>query len=393
MSAVFQQEGFPRADTADALPKSAALIRSGFRAARSEGKRARDAAHSLNLSEGQAIAAHVGTHDFALKAVPLKGPWAPLLQALELCGPLMALTRNDSVVHEKIGVYQQISGAGHMGLALGPDIDLRLFFSRWHAGFAVSEAPGQPGQAPAQSLQFYDAHGVAVHKIFVRAESDRAAFDDIAAQFSDASLRVGFTLAPLPKLPRPDVELDAPGLAAAWQGMTDTHEFFGLISRFEVERQQSFRLMEGRFTERADPSIVSCLLREAAFDGTPIMVFVSSTGCIQIHSGPVSRIKPMTTPHARWINVLDATFNLHLREDLIAHAWIVRKPTSDGVVTSVEIFDADGALMAMFFGSRKPGVPEQQAWRDIVARLPRLAQIECLAQRLAHVDGRRQDGN
>ncbi len=57
---------------------------------------------------------------------------------------------------------------------------------------------------------------------------------------------------------------------------------------------------------------------------------------------------------------------------MIENAWIVSKPTDDGVVTSVEIFDANGDLMAMFFGSRKPGIPEQQAWRDIAARLPRL---------------------
>ena len=154
--------------------------------------------------------------------------------------------------------------------------------------------------------------------------------------------------------------------------MTDTHQFFGLISRFDVERQQAFRLVEGRFTERASPDIVRALLDEAALDGTSIMVFVSSSGCIQIHSGAVQRIEPLVTPTARWLNVLDAGFNLHLREDLIHNAWIVKKPTADGVVTSVEIFDAKGELMAMFFGSRKPGVPEQQAWRDIAARLPRL---------------------
>jgi len=116
------------------------------------------------------------------------------------------------------------------------------------------------------------------------------------------------------------------------------------------------------------------LLDEAAIDGTSIMVFVSSSGCIQIHSGPVKRIEPMVTPTAKWINVLDAGFNLHLREDMIANAWIVQKPTDDGVVTSVEAFDANGDLMAMFFGSRKPGIPEQQAWRDIATRLPRLEQ-------------------
>jgi putative hemin transport protein len=72
--------------------------------------------------------------------------------------------------------------------------------------------------------------------------------------------------------------------------------------------------------------------------------------------------------------VLDAGFNLHLREDMIKSAWIVEKPTSDGVVTSVEVFDGAGELMAMFFGARKPGNPELQPWRDIVARLPRLTE-------------------
>jgi putative hemin transport protein len=35
----------------------------------------------------------------------------------------------------------------------------------------------------------------------------------------------------------------------------------------------------------------------------------------------------------------------------------------------VEAFDARGELMAMFFGARKPGQSELQAWRHIVAHL------------------------
>ncbi|WP_332778461.1 hemin-degrading factor [Polaromonas sp.] len=373
MSAVLQTQTRPVAEPYSAAASmNAASLRALFNAARSSGKRAKDAAESLGLSEGQAIAAHAGTHDYALKATPLQGPWVEVLQALQLCGPVMALTRNASTVHEKTGVYENINATGHMGLALGEGIDLRLFFSRWHAGFAVVEPARDANNPPAQSLQFFDAHGVAVHKVFVRAETDREAFNDIVSQFSDADKDYAFTPAP-PKAPlRPDAELDAAGLAQGWSEMTDTHQFFGLISKFGVERQQAFRLVEGRFTQRADVSIVRRLLDESAMDGASIMVFVSSSGCIQIHSGPVKRIEPLVTPTAQWINVLDPGFNLHLREDMIKNAWIVQKPTADGVVTSVEVFDGEGELMAMFFGSRKPGVPEQQAWRDIAARLPRL---------------------
>ncbi|WP_082448671.1 hemin-degrading factor [Xylophilus sp. Leaf220] len=346
-------------------------VRARFQAARDGGLRARDAARSLGLSEGAAIAAHAGHHAAALRAVPLAGPWLALLQALEPCGPLMALTRNDSTVHEKTGVYRDISGTGPMGLALGAEIDLRLFFNRWHAGFAVTE-PGRDAAAPpVTSLQFYDAHGLAMHKIYPRDATDLGAFAAVVARFAQPSAGYVFTPASAPAAPAPDASIDAAGFADAWAAMHDTHDFFGVLRRFGVERQQGFRLVEGRFTRRATADAVRGLLQAAAADGTPIMVFVGSGGCIQIHTGPVQRIVPMESGAVRWINVLDVGFNLHLREDRIAQVWIVEKPTGDGTVTSVEAFDAEGELMAMFFGARKPGQAERAEWRAIVAGLER----------------------
>ena len=337
-----------------------------FAALRAEGKRHKDAAEALGISEGEAIAAHAGAHDGPLQAMPLRGPWLELLQALELCGPLLALTRNQSTVHEKTGVYQKLSGSGHVALALGEDIDLRLFLGQWHAGFAVSEGA-------SLSLQFFDAHGVAVHKVFAREATDRDALQSVIDAHAEPAQSVAFTPAESKAPPQADGAIDAAALAAAWGAMQDTHEFFGLLNKFEVERQQSFRLTEGAFTQRAEKSAVRDLLNEAAFDGTPIMVFVGSPGCIQIHTGPVVRVEPLEMRGMQWLNVLDPGFNLHLREDLIDAVWIVEKPTSDGVVTSVEAFDREGGLMAMFFGARKPGVPEREAWREIVRKLPRRA--------------------
>ena len=354
-------------------------IRAQFAAARATGKRAKDAAESLGLSEGAVVAAHAGEHAQPLTALPLQGSWLELLQALGACGPLMALTRNDAVVHEKTGVYANVSATGPVGLALGEDIDLRLFFAQWHAGFAVTELAHDPARPPVQSLQFFNAHGRAVHKVFVREATDRAAFDAVVQRFAQPSAGYVFTPPPVPDAPRPDADIDAAGLREAWAAMQDTHEFFGLTRRFGVERQQSFRLVEGQFAWRAAPQAITRLLDEAAMDGLPIMVFVSSGGCIQIHTGPVRNIKPLETPSAQWINVLDEGFNLHLRTDMVHSVWVVEKPTADGVVTSVEAFDAVGELIAMFFGARKPGQPELQGWRDLVARLPGVEEVADVA--------------
>jgi putative hemin transport protein len=108
------------------------------------------------------------------------------------------------------------------------------------------------------------------------------------------------------------------------------------------------------------------MLEEAARGKTEIMCFVGNPGIIQIHTGPVANIKVMDT----WLNVLDPGFNLHLRQDRIAQTWVVRKPTAEGIVTSLELFDTEGETIAMFFGKRKPGIPELGAWREIIARLP-----------------------
>jgi len=84
-------------------------IRERFSAARTKGMRARDAAEHLALSEGAVVAAHTGVHAYPMRAVPLQREWLAILKDLEACGPLMALTRNETTVHEKTGVYQHLS--------------------------------------------------------------------------------------------------------------------------------------------------------------------------------------------------------------------------------------------------------------------------------------------
>jgi putative hemin transport protein len=349
----------------------AITTRTRFAEARAEGKRAKDAAQAIGVSEGQAIAAHAGEHDYPLQVVPLRAEWLDILKGLEACGTVMALTRNESTVHEKDGVYQKLSAQGPVGLALSREIDLRLFFMHWHAGFAVTEASANSDRPAMHSLQFYDASGAAVHKVFAREATDMTAWDALVDRFAEPSAGYVFREPAGKPAIKADSEIDVPALTQAWTDMKDTHEFFEVLRKFGAERQQAFRLVP-QYCERLSTDAVAQLLGDAAVDGVSIMVFVGSSGCIQIHTGPVSNIQPMDGKNGvRWINVLDKGFNLHLRTDMIANVWLVQKPTSDGVVTSVEAFDAEGNNMAMFFGERKPGQPELQSWRDLAASLPR----------------------
>lgn len=317
--------------------------------------RARDAARMLGASEGELVAS--GVEETATR---LTSAWRDMMAAMPGLGRVMCLTRNDHCVHERHGRFEQVSANGPHGLVLGPDIDLRIFFGQWQAGFAVRE---ETRSGPRRSLQFFDAHGTAVHKIYATADTDMTAFDTWVARFRAPVQSAGLAVTPRPDpaADRPDAEIDRDSLRAAWRGMRDTHEFFGILHKHKVGRVQALRLAGVELAQELAPQSVRDMLTSAADSATPIMVFVGSPGCIQIHTGPVRRLVP-TGP---WFNVLDPAFNLHLREDAIARTFIVRKPTEDGVVTSIEAFDDADRTIALFFGARKPGQPELGAWREI----------------------------
>ena len=346
-------------------------LRDTFAAFRAENPktRIRTAAQELGVSEAALVATGVDG-----EAVRLRPDFEEILLELEALGPLMALTRNDACVHEKTGVYDDVTtGMAHrIAQVLGGDIDLRLFLGRWRHAFAVATPWDGGADGFRRSLQFFDAHGDAVHKVFATRKTDLDAFLGLVARFTAEEAEAPtFEPRPEPAAVRPDAEVDADALLADWAALQDTHDFFQLLRTHDVARTQALRLAEGRFTERVEAGAARAVLQAAAEAEAPIMVFVGNRGCVQIHTGPVNKL----VEHGPWYNVLDPGFNLHLDETRIAEAWVVVKPTEDGDVTALELYDAEGDQIVQFFGERKPGKAERADWRAIVAGLPRLEPV------------------
>ena len=263
------------------------------------------------------------------------------------------------------GEFGKIGFNSHVGIVLNETVDLRIFIKHWAFGFRVEEAVRSGMRT---SLQFFDRAGNAVHKIYLVDGSKRDVFDKLVETFVSADQTSGLPeTVPYPKnkADKPDSEIDRAAMLAEWSELKDPHDFRKVLSNHGAGRHQAMRLAEGRFTERAPLTAMSDVLHLAASRKIPIMVFVANRGCIQIHSGLVENIKKM----GDWLNVLDLDFNLHLREDRIADAFIVRKPSDDGTITSLEIYDTDNELIVTVFGLRKPGNQELDAWRNLASEV------------------------
>jgi putative hemin transport protein len=352
-------------------------IHQSFQALRADEKmRHRDIAKRLEMSEGELIATFLDIDRMPLavgemQAVRLLAKWADIMACIESLGEVMALTRNASCVHEKVGIYKNASQDGPVGILVG-EIDLRIFYHAWAHGFAVLEMTKSGLQ---RSLQFFDKAGVAIHKIHMKPQSCIAKYDALLQQFQshDQTPGIQVTDPDKPAAELPDQDIDVTAWHQSWRAMQDTHDFFVLLRQFKVTRTQGLRLAEPEFVQALPVTCAKDLLEIAASASTPLMVFVGNPGMLQIHSGPIQKVMSVGS----WINVMDPRFNLHLKMDSIAQAWLVRKPTHDGIVTSVELFNDSGEAIAMFFGERKPGNPELSAWRNLVEELlARSAAIE-----------------
>lgn len=342
---------------------------------------ARDAARALHVSEAELLATQLGQGVTRLDDAG-HAPREIMRRALDL-GTVTAITRNENGVIETTGVPRRLKpddpnaavldasdaaerAARQVNIAggyLGGPIDLRFQFPRWRYAFAVAQ-PGRDG-AVSRSLQFFDAGGNAVHKLYLKNAAGIPLFDQLVAAFrrqrQDEPLLLT-AAAPTPA-PKPDAAIEVAEYRRAWQEMTDVHEFNRIVADFGMTREQALRLGPPGAVQRVTPQAVRALLEGAAQKQVALMAFVGNGATTQIYSGKIGKVAASDG----WFNVLDPAFNLHLRDSALRSGYVVRRA---GIV-SVEFYDDRGELVVTFFGVRTPGQPQPQAWIDLAGGLPK----------------------
>lgn len=330
------------------------------------GIRIREAAADLGSSEAALLATTIGDD-----TVRLDGNWQDFVKRLPELGRVMSLTRNNGCILEHKGSFQKVSTFGSsehaMGTVVGP-IESRIFFKAWHVAFAVKQ---KKEDRELVSLQVFDHAGEAITKIYLQENSDTEAFERIMNDFaspdqSPEQLTKRYTAETYSKT------VDKDSLLKDWAALEDTHDFFPMLKKYNAHRHHVLELAEAKFTYQINPAAVGQILHTAAAEKLPIMIFAGNHGNLQIHQGKVKTIRMIERGHTgeeKWLNVLDPDFNMHLRMDHVKDVWVVTKPTKDGDVTSVEVYDDRRDLVVQFFGLRKPGIPELEGWKNLVKSL------------------------
>ncbi|MCA0043964.1 hemin-degrading factor [Celeribacter litoreus] len=341
------------------------LTAAEIRAAKSEATdtRDRDLAAALGISEAELVAAHLGQHNGQTVTRIAAHPDL-VMPAMKQLGEVMALTRNRSVVHERVGTFEDYRAGQHASMVLGREIDTRIFPKFWAHGFAIES---ETDRGTRRTLQFFDHAGDALQKVFLRETSNHARWADVVAELALEDQSEGVEVEARAPVEAAKInEEKRETLIGQWQGMTDTHQFNRIVTRLGMNRLGAYRLAGAPFVRKIEPSAVESWLHSVSDAGQSVVLFVGNRGNIQIHWGPLENIKPM----GPWLNVLDPRFNLHLRGDHVAEVYVVNKPTKRGPAISLETFDEDGALIFQCYAERENESDTLDRWHGILDALP-----------------------
>lgn len=320
----------------------------------------RNAAEQFNVSECALMLANPDS-------VYLGNDVRPVILALKNLGLVECIVRNDLAVHEKTGVYENVTLTKTVGIALNVgELDLRIFTGKWAHIVAVKDGSRDP---VSYSIQFFDEYGTAIQKVFLRDDQKTGAWHELVTQYKCTATPV--FAAPQAKKVVPYTALPADRLAEfqqRWLELKDIHHFIGILETFEIDRLSAYKQAPADHAFQVDANAFEYMLQLAVEKQNEVMFFVGNRGIVQIQSGQVHNVKRM---HG-WLNILDKKeerFCLHLKDTALSQIWVVRRPSRDGIITCLEGFDANNESVIIMFGRREEGSQEQSTWREMTQTL------------------------
>ncbi|MDR5760118.1 ChuX/HutX family heme-like substrate-binding protein [Caballeronia sp. LZ035] len=331
-----------------------------------------DIARDLQIDELTMMRARVGTDAVALSVPDVKA----FIAALEGCGEVRGITRNEYAISVQTGVftnqylngYRQMSVSAEAGLILNPGgLDLRIFFRHWKNFFFLRDE--KPNRT-LESIQIFDDAGRAVHKIYATQHTNMPAFKALVESYrcTDETAKAHIESAAPRGMPHSHPGADRhsaleQSISEEWRSMSDPHDFYLLMRKHGKSRQELYRCVEPDLAREVAADSLMDVLTESKIRDVSLAIFVSNAGCVQISTGKVEKL----ARDAQYLNVLNKQYRLHVEHERIDRCWVVSKPSDCGYVTSLEVFAKDGQLILQIYGQRAEHEPEQPGWRVILA--------------------------
>lgn len=328
-----------------------------------------DVAASYGMSEGELTNIRL-SHDAAILNIP---DVKFFITDLELLGSVKCITRNNSAISIQEGAfsnqhlygYNKINISAEAGLVLNQrKLDLRIFFKHWNYIYYIKQYKERKIQ---RSFEVFDFYGQAMHKIFITDRSSESGLSVLLRRYSSAQQTAPVFNVNYPQHPAvfgEDYKFNEQ-IDAEWRAMTNLHDFFSLMKKHKLSRQELFRCVGDDLAYRVSKKSLQEVLTTAREYYEELAIFVPNKGCVQIYTGLLDKIFSANG----WLTIQNPANRIQIHESRIGECWVIRKPTDSGAETCLEVFSEDHEHIMQVFGQRDAGQKERESWREIIGSI------------------------
>ncbi|MGR9046847.1 MAG: ChuX/HutX family heme-like substrate-binding protein [Gammaproteobacteria bacterium] len=315
-------------------------------------------ATALRVSEAELVAAHCGH-----TATRLMPAWSQMVLDLQSFGKVSAKTRNAGALLQHTGHYQNIECNRDMAIVHGHNLEAGFNFTHWHSAFAVEE---KTEHGPHHSLKFYDGQGAAVHEIRMTRHSCLSAYRSFIRNYkAPDNFAAPLVASPLPPAPGSNDPITAEKLQRHWQTFKKVQDFSQLLTHHGLTRYQALQLAGPRFAVAIKPAVFLEFMRTLADIALPVMIYINNKGSVQIHHGSLETIKVFGAT----LSILNECSELHFNVSRLDSVWVVKKPLESGLLSSLELYDAQKQPIALIYGRSDDDTEEDGRWRELTETL------------------------
>lgn len=173
------------------------------------------------------------------------------------------------------------------------------------------------------------------------------------------------------KMEQPDTQKSIEEL---WRSLKDVHHFYSMLQQHGISKLDAFRLVPEDLARQVDPHSLMLTLNDIQNRKDHFMAFIGNGSVVQVYTGPVLKIAQVPKSDKLFIHGMTnegehSVINISKKD--IGQAWVVNKGSDNGYITSLEIFDHNGNHIAQFYGVRKEGQKQNEAWDRLMKSLPK----------------------
>lgn len=150
----------------------------------------------------------------------------------------------------------------------------------------------------------------------------------------------------------------------SWSELRCSGDIKQLLLGYQVTRLELYGLIGSDYALQIETDAIYDVLRGALDYQIPIMVTVGEEVVLQTYQGLIGEV--ISTED--WISIQNGQLNFHLQQTLIHSAWIVKKPSLNGMHISLEMFDQSGSVLAIVCGSETYGEVHCK-WRKLLEQV------------------------